>query len=476
MHQRTFTLEDQNAFAKFSGDNNPMHVDPVAARRLLFGAPVVHGIHLFLWALDCCLAHQTEKIEITSVKAGFPKPIRVGDEAFFQFQDLGDKKVRFELINHQAVVTKIDIEWKVSGPGTADVLIKKRFHDLSAPRNLSQDDIKDRTGVLDLCFDPETSGRLFPHVTRCVSPTQIAAFIATTFLVGVECPGLHSVYSELTLSKDEAMNTAGLEYQVAKCERRMVFMNIKVPGMKGMVRSILRPEPREQISYVQLQESVERSEFSGQRALIIGGSRGLGETTAKLLAAGGADVRITYHKGGEDAERVVEEITSGGGSAGSYGLNVLDEQIKMTDIFSNGWTPTHLYYFATPFIGMGTKKFFSSSLFQNFCNYYVIRFQSIVEQLIPLGLKGVYYPSSVFVDEMPLDMGEYAVAKLAGEASCAYLEKKYPEITVHKPRLPKMATDQTHSIMPERNPDPESVMLEHARKLRNESNQKTSVT
>jgi hypothetical protein len=52
MDERTFTLQDQIAFAKFSGDYNPLHIDPVAARRLMFGAPVVHGIHSLLWALE----------------------------------------------------------------------------------------------------------------------------------------------------------------------------------------------------------------------------------------------------------------------------------------------------------------------------------------------------------------------------------------------------------------------------------------
>ena len=49
---RTFTLEDQNTFAKFSGDFNPIHVDPIFARRTISGQCVVHGIHGLMWALD----------------------------------------------------------------------------------------------------------------------------------------------------------------------------------------------------------------------------------------------------------------------------------------------------------------------------------------------------------------------------------------------------------------------------------------
>jgi len=49
-------------------------------------------------------------------------------------------------------------------------------------------------------------------------------------------------------------------------------------------------------------------EFAGQRALIVGGSRGLGELTAKIIAAGGGHTIITYSVGKEDAERVAAEI------------------------------------------------------------------------------------------------------------------------------------------------------------------------
>ena len=49
---RTFTEADQMRFADVSGDRNPMHLDALKARRTQAGVPVVHGVHLLLWALD----------------------------------------------------------------------------------------------------------------------------------------------------------------------------------------------------------------------------------------------------------------------------------------------------------------------------------------------------------------------------------------------------------------------------------------
>jgi acyl dehydratase len=49
---KVFTDRDQTFFAALSGDWNPMHMDPVAARRTQAGLPAVHGIHGLLWALE----------------------------------------------------------------------------------------------------------------------------------------------------------------------------------------------------------------------------------------------------------------------------------------------------------------------------------------------------------------------------------------------------------------------------------------
>jgi hypothetical protein len=82
------------------------------------------------------------------------------------------------------------------------------------------------------------------------------------------------------------------------------------------------------------------------------------------------------------------------------------------------------------------------------------------------GLQKIFYPSSAAIEELPLNMGEYAAAKMAGEILCDFLQKANPTLTIHKPRLPRMATDQTVSLLPVNNQDPASVLLTHLRYLR----------
>lgn len=62
--------------------------------------------------------------------------------------------------------------------------------------------------------------------------------------------------------------------------------------------------------------------LDGQRALVTGGSRGIGAGIAKALAAAGARVAVNYHGSRESADEVVREIADAGGEAVAVGGDV----------------------------------------------------------------------------------------------------------------------------------------------------------
>ncbi|MDX3310517.1 SDR family oxidoreductase [Streptomyces sp. NPDC054884] len=73
--------------------------------------------------------------------------------------------------------------------------------------------------------------------------------------------------------------------------------------------------------------------LKGQKALVTGANSGIGLATAVALGRAGADVVVNYVSGREEADKVVEEITSFGVRAAAYRADVSDEDqvVAMTN-------------------------------------------------------------------------------------------------------------------------------------------------
>ncbi|MEU6549195.1 SDR family oxidoreductase [Streptomyces sp. NPDC046915] len=73
--------------------------------------------------------------------------------------------------------------------------------------------------------------------------------------------------------------------------------------------------------------------LKGQKALVTGANSGIGRATAIALGRAGADVVVNYVAGAEEAEKVVDEITSFGARAAAYEADVSkeDQVVAMMD-------------------------------------------------------------------------------------------------------------------------------------------------
>jgi len=469
MIQRVFTSDDQLAFAKLSGDFNPLHLDPVLARRLVFGRQVVHGLHALFWSLDYHLKSRPQPLELRTVKANFQAGIGVGQTVCCLVTGQDENRVTIQLETDSVPAAWIDITWRPLGNCPTGRLSKM------APgpekcRERSLEEVAAASGNLALYLNGDLAGRLFPNLRRVLPPIQLGVLLATTRLVGMECPGQHSIYSSLNLAFFAGSGAdPSLDYHVSDCNRRLalVSMDVNGPDMKGQIKAFMRPLPQRQTSFTDVGPRVESEEFSAQQALIIGGSRGLGEVTAKLLAAGGAEVILTYYRGQQDAQRIVEEIVAQGASADLLQFNVLEPLSGLAGRIANRSKPLFLYYFATPYIFGAAKGRFSTQRFEAFSQFYVSGFFRTVQAVadLKINLQRVFYPSSAAIEELPLDMAEYAAAKMAGETLGDFLQKAHPGLIIHKPRLPRVATDQTVSLLPVNNQEPVPVLLRHLRYL-----------
>lgn len=69
--------------------------------------------------------------------------------------------------------------------------------------------------------------------------------------------------------------------------------------------------------------------LKGQKALVTGGSSGIGEAIARYLAASGAAVVINYHSEAEEAQKIVDDIKASNGEAFAIQADVSKEdQVK----------------------------------------------------------------------------------------------------------------------------------------------------
>src|SRR5210317_912819 len=122
MPQRVFTSEDQLAFAKLSGDYNPLHTDPVIARRLLFGRQIVHGLHALLWSADHYLKSRPQPLELVNVKANFQAGIGAGQTVNCIYNTPDERLVEIKLEADQTPTAWIQIALSPSGQQQADAL------------------------------------------------------------------------------------------------------------------------------------------------------------------------------------------------------------------------------------------------------------------------------------------------------------------------------------------------------------------
>ena len=462
--KRVFCNADQVSFASASGDSNPIHVDPVEARRTQAGSQVVHGIHLLLWALDVFAESHPGLPPLQSIRAEFNKFVYIDEPVEVLLKQQNPASARLIIAVDGTPRAKVSIgfgEPSEECPAWASRPLDA-ITDPRAPIDRTLDQMDGISGRLAFPTSPEHASTLFQAAAHWLGPRRISALMASTCLVGMVSPGLHSIYSGLSvrLCAGPAPQEDSLAFRVTGTDPRFrsVIQEIAGGGLTGTIESFVRTPPVQQPIMESLEGLVNPSEFAGSVALVVGGSRGLGELTAKLIATGGGRVVITWNTGGNDAERVAREIRAAG-----YACEILRYDARKPaaeQLASLPDAPTHAYYFATPPIARPQSEVFSEERLQQFLAVYVEGFWQMVQALRARQPSlSVFYPSSVFVTDRPKGMTEYSMAKAAGELLCADINASLSPLRVTVKRLPRLPTDQTSSITVVETADPLETLL-----------------
>jgi NAD(P)-dependent dehydrogenase (short-subunit alcohol dehydrogenase family) len=477
---RRVSLEMNGWFAALSGDRNPMHLDPLAARRTQAGAPVVHGVHTLLWALEQLVGSGIVRSPIVHIRVKFLKWLYIGDQSTLviprgEQSDPGVIQVRSGGLRILAAEVFYGI-WFPNDPNDA---ISATFAASATRRTTAVDRRPDdliRCEGIACTAAPADAGEMFPRLAAYLSGATVAEIAACSYIVGMEVPGLHSMFSALDLKMTKHVDPSvspGLSYRLSSYDERFQKARIEVAGcgIRGTLEAFSRQPPAEQASMPTVGAVVHPGEFSRMRALVIGGSRGLGEITAKLIAAGGGVPIISYAVGKTDAERVAGEIRDWGGVVDVLHYDVCKTPAPQLAGLHSG--VTHLFYFATNAIFKPKESLVSRQILLDFVAYYLLGFHDLCVQLLSSGeaycLKDqrlhAFYPSSIAVEQRPAGMTEYSMVKAAGEQMCRDLNQFLPGIHVLTSRLPRVRTDQTASVTPTRETDAMQVLLPIIRQM-----------
>jgi NAD(P)-dependent dehydrogenase (short-subunit alcohol dehydrogenase family) len=465
---KIFTIADQSEFARLSGDYNPMHMDDIAARRTPAGASAVHGMHAVIWALDL-IAQKHRASEMGSLNVRFAGFIYLDEPVELKLLQRAQTALRFELIAREksAVFATLSLPHgnpKPLEPGTA-LDVPEISNTSQCPNKPTFDELSGLGGrlVQTMCNGLE---QRFPHVANVITAKRLCGLAQLSNLVGMISPGLHSIFASFNVDfVEDAATKPGLKFRVTSTDPRfrLVRMDVAGSGLVGKVTAFSRWPPIESPPLADLAAHVKSSEFADSVALILGGSRGLGAVTAKILAIGGSKTIITYARGKEDACKLADQINTAYGPDSCSTLHVDVRRDVRVQLESLASAVTHFYYFATPPILSQREGVFSADLYAIFSRFYLSGFFETLQFLLAQARNGIlsaFYPSSTYVEMRPSGMTEYSMVKMAGELLCADLNRSYRRhLRIHVERLPRILTDQTASVTPIETADAASIML-----------------
>lgn len=458
--KRQFTSADQEWFARLSGDANPLHLSATFASRTYPGAPVVHGMHALVWALDQRCSVE-KSVRIGGIQAIFIKPILLGDGVTVE----GDgQSVRLNVRGETMAVATLTqplsrtpiacdggVIWAAGQP----------------PLDRAGEDLSGKRGKIEL---PATIGELagkFPHLAQAASPEFVCGLAGVSTLVGMVCPGLHGVLSEVAATA-AAPGGRCFAFSVVQHDRRFSRVEIAVNarGIAGTVVAFAGgtdPPPADDPA---IRALIPPGAFTGQAPLIIGATSGLGTATARLLAAGGANPLLGYCDQA-DAATVLQTVHRlGDGALVPFDVTTPAEGLKR--LAAMGWRGNEAYYFASPRIFRRRIEPYQAADLRDFLRIFVDGFYETVLGLMDLRDDEpltIFYPSTVALDAPLADLFEYQTAKRIGEELCQRLRDNYRCLTIISARLPRIATRQTRTFVKARAEMPEAVMAPLVREV-----------
>ena len=346
----TFTIDEAmvERFATLTGDRNALHMNAAFARRSRYRQRVAHGM-LALGQIARLQSHfPTETLRFRSIQGRFEAPIPLGTTL----------RLEVMLPPPASGLQPFEASWISTSDGRTVITATGSL----ALTERATANTADADGPACLLLEPETE--LVRGPEDLVDVTERMAFSATTAattglaalmgmgqgsqlcpnlatilllstLVGMRLPGRRATFTSfamtfaLDLEPDAAAVLEGAVTKVSAASETLMADTSVLVGettlASGEIRALVNPPTRDMLTAETIKDQHLSLGLTGKTVVVIGASRGIGETAAKLFAMHGALVVVHYFRGEQDAAAIAREIEEAGGQARALGCDIRDE-------------------------------------------------------------------------------------------------------------------------------------------------------
>ncbi|MCW5797578.1 MAG: SDR family NAD(P)-dependent oxidoreductase [Nitrospira sp.] len=460
-----FTKQDLARFSAASRDRNPLHISEDYARTTPYAEPVVFGLLGLLAGLGQLSKRNDRHLRHISVE--FRNPLCLDVPYRFDIIESPTDNTRVKLYDMTRLMMTATLAFMPGQDGTQSSSFPEVWC-AADPEDRQKNTLIPGTRVTGI-YAPQTEefSRVVERwglVGKGATPHQIAAMMWASYVVGMHLPGKRAVFWRLTLefhdvdppredpfSYDAAVEDLDERYDLLRSVGTLSAGSLPY-ATAHMWAFVRQDSPRPSLRRISdlLPES---EQLKGKRALVIGGSRGLGAAIAQALASQGCTVLLTYQHSTAEAEHIRAslgersarlELAQGNAADIDWCLSLRDTILRryggLDLLVCNASPPIRPLAFEPEKL----------SQFQDF----VTRSLALVSAPMStfLGMLAAQAGwnivlSSSFVRDLPPVFAHYVTAKCALEGLVNWAAVQYPTVRHRIIRPPKILTDQTNTTV-----------------------------
>jgi NAD(P)-dependent dehydrogenase (short-subunit alcohol dehydrogenase family)/acyl dehydratase len=475
-----FTAADLQAFARVSGDRNPLHTSASYARRTPWGEPVVFGV---LAALRClALGPARHGDELASLTVEFHGPVFTGTDYLVQVVGADVDTLTASVLDGRRTLVKLAARYRRRRPAplAAEMPVADRRAEAV---DRGADELRPGLTVDGVVApDPALLAAFTRDLgldARGVPAWQVAAITAQSYVVGMELPGRRALFRALSLELGGDAPAAEAVRFIARVERfdprfSLATLSVELRAMDPADAPVARAEVSVHVRAVIPPPDPARmaaalpssSRLAGRVALVVGASRGLGAAITHALLSQGCTVLGNFRDSEAEMEALAADarglpgrlLPCRGDAASpefcaSLRARIEAEHGGLDVLVCNASPPVHHLGVESATVER-MRAFVHESL--------ALVAVPLAHLLEPIEARRghVVFVSSSFVTDPPRGWAHYVAAKgaIEGLARALAAEARHADVLVYRP--PRLLTDLTNTPLgPPATLSPEAVAI-----------------